>query len=70
MARTKGSGWGGGVMLYQLCPLCKKKKVIFDPIPGQSWYKPFRCLACKETFNSDILLRLRYKEQETKQTDD
>jgi len=33
MSRTKGSGWGGGVMLYQICPKCDKKKVLYDPLP-------------------------------------
>jgi hypothetical protein len=28
MARTKGSGWGGGTMLYQICPFCGKKKAL------------------------------------------
>lgn len=66
--RTKGSGWGGGTMLYQLCPLCGKKKVLYDPIIGAEYYKPFRCTAkyCedeyghKNRFYSDTLLRLSY----------
>jgi len=57
MSRTKGSGWGAGPMLYQYCELCSKKKAIFDPIPNSEWHKPFRCLYCKERFQSDILIR-------------
>ena len=29
MSRTKGSGWGGGPILYQRCPLCEKKKAMY-----------------------------------------
>lgn len=68
MARTPGSGWGGGVMFYQVCPICGKKKALWDPIEGIGHYKPFRCIAknCvdefghKNRFDSDTLLRIRY----------
>ena len=60
MVRTKGSGWGAGTILYQLCPKCGKKKAIFDPLVGQAWYNPFRCISCKEHFNADNLLRFKY----------
>jgi len=57
MARTKGSGWGAGVILYQKCPKCGKKKVMFD------WCRdipPFKCTACKERFHDDTLIRHKY----------
>lgn len=59
MSRTEGSGWGAGPMLYQFCPICGKKKCIYDPIFRVEHYKPFRCLAknCKERSDSDILIR-------------
>ena len=61
MARTKGSGWGGGVMLYQLCPYCSKKKVLYQPVPYISSYtSPFHCTSCKKRFHSDTLLRKTY----------
>ena len=63
MARTPGSGWGGGPILYQKCPHCGKKKVMYD------WYYhlesiPFKCTwgACRERFSSDTLLRYKYIE--------
>jgi len=59
MSRTKGSGWGGGVILYQVCPFCKKKKVYYT----QDQYSPFKCTSCKERFNSDKLIRFQYIEQ-------
>ncbi len=61
MARTKGSGWGGGVLLYQLCPHCNKKKAIYDYI--DNLISPFRCTSCKEFFNSDTLIRKKYLSQ-------
>lgn len=62
MARTKGSGWGGGILLYQKCPKCGKKKAIYDPINKGS---DFRCTACKEYFGSYNLARWKYvKEKE------
>lgn len=68
MSRTKGSGWGGGIMLYQVCPICGKKKALYDPIHGATHYKPFKCTAksCKDEFgrknrfDSDTLLRMSY----------
>ena len=60
MVRTKGSGWGGGVILYQLCPFCNKKKAYYR---YQQEYNPFKCVACKKVFNSDTLLRFQYAEQ-------
>lgn len=60
MARTKGSGWGGGVMLYQICPNCDKKKCIYDPISTIEHHKPFRCTSCKERSDSDILIKNKY----------
>lgn len=44
--RTKGSGWGGGVILYQVCPLCGKKKCYYDPVPNV--INKFRCTYCKQ----------------------
>ena len=58
MARTKGSGWGGGVMLYQICPYCGKKKVIYDSV---SYASDFKCTSCKQRFDSDNLIRKTYK---------
>jgi len=60
MARTKGSGWGGGTMLYQICPYCGKKKVLYDPLP---YTDSFKCTACKERFNSDNLKRMAFVSQ-------
>lgn len=62
MARTKGSGWGGGPLLYQICPGCGQKKCYYDPIPNAEYYKPFRCLSkkCRPTnarYDSDTLIR-------------
>ena len=61
MSRTKGSGWGGGVILYQLCPFCGKKKAIYD------WFStdcaPFKCTNCKKRFHSELLLRKKYFHQ-------
>jgi len=63
MARTKGSGWGGGVLLYQKCPNCGKKKAIYDYGHGGLQTIPFTCTSCKERFHSDTLLRYKYAEQ-------
>lgn len=68
MARTKGSGWGAGPMLYQVCPGCGKKKCYYDPIEGAEHYKPFRCISkdCadenghKKRYDSDTLIRKKY----------
>jgi hypothetical protein len=59
MARTKGSGWGGGVILYQICPLCGKKKAMYI---GSDLGHPFKCTWCKEHFTSDKLKRVTFKE--------
>lgn len=66
MARTPGSGWGGGPMLYQICPKCGKKKCFFDPIHGAEWHKPFRCISkechpTRERYDSDSLIRKTHK---------
>jgi hypothetical protein len=62
MARTPGSGWGAGPILWQICQCCGKKKAYYDPIedPASRWYKPFRCTLCKERFDSDTLIRKSY----------
>jgi len=62
MARTKGSGWGGGTILYQKCPKCGKKKVMYD---GGSGIRdltsiPFKCTSCKHRFNDSDLIREQY----------
>ena len=62
MTRTKGSGWGGGVLLYQIHRGCGKKKAIYDPIPGSDLY-PFRCIKCKRRFWDSFLLKYKYKNQ-------
>ena len=58
MSRTKGSGWGGGVMLYQRCPDCAKKKALFKPL---EYLPPFYCTACGIRFYSETLIRRTYK---------
>jgi predicted nucleic acid-binding Zn ribbon protein len=55
--RTKRSGWGNNVILYQLCPFCGKKKAYYNPITNCS---DFKCTACKKRFNSEILIRKTY----------
>lgn len=58
MSRTKGSGWGAGPMLYQICPKCGRKKALYDPIPGvPSLSSNFKCIFCKERFNSETLIK-------------
>jgi len=59
MARTRGSGWGAGPLLYQKCPLCEKKKAYYDPKSFTS--NPFRCTSCKERFSSSELIRKTVK---------
>jgi hypothetical protein len=62
MSRTKGSGWGGGTILYQTCPACLKVKCFYDPIPRTSI--AFRCTSCKKSFTSDYtLLRIKYRHE-------
>ena len=68
MSRTKGSGWGAGVILYQKCPLCHKKKAYYTQ---NDIGKSFKCTACKEWFDSSDLIRLQYRSQlENKQIDE
>ena len=57
MSRTKGSGWGGGPMLYQVCPLCDKKKALYDPI---DFIPPYKCTWCKKRFRSKSLITKTY----------
>ena len=52
MSRTKGSGWGGAPINWQICPLCGKKKCYYNPI---QYVSSFKCTSCKERFNSSIL---------------
>ena len=59
MSRTKGSGWGGGVILYQICPYCNRKKAMYI---GYS-FSMFKCTACKRYFNSNKLLPLTFRSQ-------
>ncbi|HEY5590637.1 MAG TPA: hypothetical protein VIK55_06425, partial [Paludibacter sp.] len=53
MSRTKGSGWGGGVLLYQKCPICQKKKALYDPLPQNI---SFKCTSCKARFYDESLI--------------
>jgi len=61
MSRTEGSGWGGGPLLYQTCPLCGQKKGYYDPHDYLS--KEFKCTNhnCMERFSSKDLIRKTYK---------
>lgn len=63
MSRTEGSGWGGGAMFYQKCALCTKKKALYSPIVMAEHHKPFKCTWCKDRFESDTLLRIKYVSQ-------
>ena len=58
--RTKGSGWGAGPILYQICPKCNRKKAYYD---WQYYIPDFRCSWCKERFDSNTLLKLKYISQ-------
>lgn len=60
MSRTAGSGWGGGVLLYQKCPYCGKKKCFFDWIDG--FVLPFYCCACKKRNYDKNLIRIKYRD--------
>lgn len=60
MSRTKGSGWGGGVIFYQICPYCNKKKAMYT---GDYLGHPFKCTSCKEHFNSSELKRITFRSQ-------
>ena len=52
MARTKGSGWGGGTIFYQKCPKCGRKKAMYDPMPPQL-PNSYKCTWCKERFTGN-----------------
>jgi len=62
MARTKGSGWGGGVILYQLCPNCGKKKMYYKQ-PMIPDLPDFYCTYCKQLDNGIGLIRERYSRE-------
>ena len=59
MSRTKGSGWGAGVLFYQICPFCGKKKVLYRYFDWS--HSHFKCTSCKEIFQSNTLLRTTSK---------
>jgi len=54
MSRTKGSGWGQGAMLWQMCPICGKKKALYNWALGK-----FKCTSCKEYFDDETGLLIR-----------
>lgn len=56
MARTEGSGWGAGPLLWQPCPECAKKKVLYRYGAGfiDSY---FWCYVCKKEVKSETLIR-------------
>jgi len=54
MARTKGSGWGSGAMLWQECPTCGKKRALYV-----SLLHKFKCTACKQYFNDETGLMIK-----------
>lgn len=60
MARTPGSGWGAGPLLYQICPKCGKKKCYY-------YYSlnSFKCTSCKEWSDSNTLIRSKYPQANT-----
>lgn len=60
MARTPGSGWGAGPLLYQICPKCGRKKCLYKPVFGTYGHEPFRCTFCKKRSDSDTLIRTIY----------
>jgi len=58
--RTPGSGWGNGrTKLWQVCPLCGKKKMyyrcFYSVIPPHFW-----CTWCK----NDVTPKLDFETQE------
>lgn len=59
MSRTKGSGWGAGPLLYQICPKCSAKKCIYDPV-AYTDNDRFRCLKCKERSDNVMLIRKKH----------
>ena len=48
MSRTKGSGWGGGPMLYQKCPICGKKKALYIYN-----IEKYQCTSCRQFFHDE-----------------
>ena len=59
MARTKGSGWGGGIILWQLCPNCNKKKVYYAWACYKGYY--FWCTSCKQEVKSETLIKQTHR---------
>jgi hypothetical protein len=60
MARTEGSGWGNGMIrLYQICPLCGKKKVIYKWSPAIDAMR-FHCTNCRGNIEDNTLKRQAY----------
>lgn len=62
MARTKGSGWGAGTILYQECQICGRKTAMYSTM---EYLPPFKCIykSCRERFYSDTLLHYKYVSQ-------
>jgi hypothetical protein len=54
MSRTKGSGWGSGPMLWQVCPICGKKRALYVWV-----LQKFKCTICKEYFDDETGLLIR-----------
>ena len=65
MARTKGSGWGGGIIYYQICPFCRQKKVMYKPLLIHGFNLDFICTnkKCRERFSTSELKRITYRSQ-------
>jgi hypothetical protein len=65
MSRTRGSGWGGGVILYQICPKCGQKKVYYNPLLISGFNLDFKCTngKCRERFADGELLRITFRSQ-------
>lgn len=61
MARTPGSGWGGGIILYQVCPHCKKKKMYYKQSPIVGSGQHFYCTSCKEWDKGEGLIKQTYR---------
>jgi|GEM_PF-5546886 hypothetical protein len=59
MTRTKGSGWGGGPILWQVCPHCGKKKCYYDPAYRVNM--GFRCTYCKQRSFGEGLITKTFK---------
>jgi hypothetical protein len=62
MSRTQGSGFGGGSLFYQMCPICGQKKAYYENF-DQS--REFKCTNknCMQRFSSKDLIRKTYKSQ-------